>query len=103
MSEEKNTVEEKTPAWYEKAYNSISGFWNFLDGKKNKIGNAALAVYGVAETAVQLGVIPEYTIVGQVALYAGLAFKVLGLSHKATKGELKLPSGLGKKTADSSD
>jgi hypothetical protein len=116
MSKERNTVETKTPclpacrtgkpnrqAWYEKAYNSIADFWNFFNGKKNKIGNAALAMYGVAETAVQLGIIPEYTLIGQTALYAGLVFKVLGLSHKAAKGELSLPEGLRKKTADSPD
>lgn len=96
MPEQKNTTTQKP--WYEKAYNSIARFWNFLDGKKNKIGNAALAVYGIAETAVQLGVIPEYTVIGQAALYAGLAFKVLGLSHKAAKGELTLPEGLRKKS-----
>lgn len=86
---------QKTP-WYEKLYNSAAGFWKFIDGKKNKIGNAALAIYGVFETAVQLGIIPEYTAAGQAALYAGLAFKILGLSHKAAKGELQLPSGIKK-------
>lgn len=83
--------------WYEKLYNSAAEFWEFFNGKKNKIGNAALALYGVLETAVQLGIIPEYTVAGQAALYAGLTFKLLGLSHKAAKGELALPEGLRKK------
>jgi hypothetical protein len=80
--------------WYEKAYNGIAGFWNFLDGKKNKIGNAALTVYGVVEAAVQAGVFPEHTLVVKAVLYSGIIFKVLGVSHKAVKGEISLPDGL---------
>jgi len=87
---------EEKKKWYEKAYDSVAGFVSFFDGKKNKIGNAALAVYGVLETAVQMGVFPEHTAVAQGVLYAGIAFKVIGLSHKAAKGELSLPSGLSK-------
>jgi hypothetical protein len=95
MAENKNT-DGKSQPWYEKAYNAVAGFWNFMDGKKNKIGNAALAVYGVAEAAVQMGIIPEYTAVAHATLYAGVAFKLLGMTHKAVKGELALPEGLRK-------
>ena len=82
--------------WYEKTYNSLASFWNFMDGKKNKIGNAALAVYGVLETAVQMGVFPEHTAAAKTVLYAGIAFKIIGITHKAAKGELSLPEGLRK-------
>jgi|GEM_PF-898287 len=97
MEENNKDMGTKKP-WYEKVYNSVATFWNFMDGKKNKIGNAALAVYGVAETAVSMGIIPDHTLAAQAVLYAGLAFKVIGISHKVSKGEIEieLPSGLSK-------
>jgi hypothetical protein len=93
-----NMSQQNKQHWYEKAYNGIAGLWNFLDGKKNKIGNAALTVYGVVETAVQAGVFPEHTLVVKTVLYAGIIFKVLGISHKAAKGEINLPGGISNKT-----
>jgi hypothetical protein len=96
MPDDNKTIPAKP--WYEKTYNSIAAFWNFMDGKKNKIGNAALAVYGVLETAVQMGIFPEHTAVAKAVLYAGIAFKIIGITHKAAKGELSLPGGVGKES-----
>lgn len=86
---------EKLP-WYERAWEKAERFIQFFNGKKNKIGNAALACYGVMESATMLGLIPEHTVVGQVVLIGGIAFKLLGISHKAIKGEIEMPAGLSK-------
>jgi len=96
MSGSNKTTAQKP--WYEKVYNNVASFWNFMDGKKNKIGNAALAVYGVLETAVQMGIFPEHTVVAKGVLYAGIAFKIIGITHKAAKGEISLPEGLRKQS-----
>jgi hypothetical protein len=79
-------------------------FWQWLDGKKNKIGNAVLFTAGIAETANTLGLFPQNTVAFKIGLGAGVLIKGIGLWHKFNKGELTvedvkkaLPEGLRKK------
>lgn len=71
--------------------NWLKKTWKFLDGKKNKIGNAILGLAAVAQFA-----FPEHTIVYQIGFGIGLFAKTIGISHKITKGEIELPSGIKK-------
>ena len=77
--------------------------WNWLNGKKNKIGNAILFTAGIAETASSLGIFPQHTAAYKICFAAGVLVKGVGLWHKFEKGELtvedikkNLPSGLSK-------
>jgi hypothetical protein len=64
--------------------------WNWLSGKKNKIGNAVLFIAGAAETASSLGLFPVHTAAYKIGIGAGVLIKGVGLWHKFKKGELSL-------------